>query len=318
MSKEHDVQEDASYDQQEESHNEEQGNADRNQEQRQAVIDYLLEKSRVQNEHQTTDSKTMHQQIKESIVSELISNDLSDSNKAQIAEVAKPVMHDPENIEAVIEVLETASLTSTKEEVKALLGQDKVVAAISREQQALGYTIDMAARPKEQRQKIQKKMKQSVTNTHHVAQVHNVVENRMLELNTLSAAAAGDNFQPKLDGLWIKGLYATNKQKDTNSPSSGNSIGVSLGADIEMNNDNIFGIAYSNVSSNSKYSKDSEGNKFTAKNHMLSIYGIHHFNDNLSLNSIFSASMGDINSKRVIDDVRRAWCRSRGLKSLMS
>ena len=64
-----------------------------------------------------------------------------------------------------------------------------------------------------------------------------------------------------------------------------------------MNDQNLLGLAYSNMKSGFKYNLI--GNKINGNSHIFSLYSSHQLNDKLMLKTMFSAGVNKINTKRL-------------------
>ncbi|WP_342269768.1 autotransporter outer membrane beta-barrel domain-containing protein [Rickettsia endosymbiont of Orchestes rusci] len=90
-------------------------------------------------------------------------------------------------------------------------------------------------------------------------------------------AAAGDEDTTIEKGVWISGLYNINKHgvwKDMPGY-KGRTTGVTIGADTEFNDNDLLGIAYTNLRSNLKYNKNCD--KVNIDGHAFSLYGLKEF-----------------------------------------
>nr|WP_253308481.1 autotransporter domain-containing protein [Rickettsia endosymbiont of Ceutorhynchus assimilis] len=99
-------------------------------------------------------------------------------------------------------------------------------------------------------------------------------------------AAAGDEDTTIEKGVWISGLYNINKHgvwKDM-SGYKGRTTGVTIGADTEFNDNDLLGIAYSNMRSNLKYNKNCD--KVNIDGHAFSLYGLKELKKNFSLQAV--------------------------------
>ncbi|WP_341793090.1 MULTISPECIES: autotransporter domain-containing protein [unclassified Rickettsia] len=99
-------------------------------------------------------------------------------------------------------------------------------------------------------------------------------------------AAAGDEDTTIEKGVWISGLYNINKHgvwKDMPGY-KGRTTGVTIGADTEFNDNDLLGIAYTNLRSNLKYNKNCD--KVNIDGHAFSLYGLKELKKNFSLQAV--------------------------------
>ncbi|MFY9589654.1 autotransporter domain-containing protein [Rickettsia endosymbiont of Halotydeus destructor] len=122
------------------------------------------------------------------------------------------------------------------------------------------------------------------------------IKNRMFEVSTLAAIGAGDEDEPIKKGAWISGLYGVNKQGAlTNAPGyKGRSAGVTIGFDVGVNDD-LIGIAYSNIQSHFKSNKSF--GKANVTSHVLSVYGQKDLDHNFSLQGVISGARNYLKNK---------------------
>ncbi len=184
-------------------------------------------------------------------------------------------------------------------------------------QQAILYAESMSSLSPEERKttvnrleqaaQAQTKISKQVTET-----IHHTIDNRIGELNFNQlfgifdgvGVASGDDSNRKLQSVWVRGVYSSSKQSGNKGTAGykGNISGGTVGADFELNEQNIVGIAYSNMRSSFKYKQTRIGDKINGNSHILSLYSAHQLNDNFLLKTIFSAGKSRINSKRLVMD----------------
>ncbi|MCC8368614.1 MAG: autotransporter domain-containing protein [Rickettsia endosymbiont of Oxypoda opaca] len=116
------------------------------------------------------------------------------------------------------------------------------------------------------------------------------------------AAAAGDEDTTIEKGIWINGLYSINKHGIWQGIPGykGRIDGVTIGADTEFNDNDLFGIAYSNTHSNLKYNKNYD--KVNIDGHAFSLYGLKEVKKNFSLQAVATISHNYIKNKIIYSD----------------
>lgn len=116
------------------------------------------------------------------------------------------------------------------------------------------------------------------------------------------AAAAGDEDTTIEKGIWINGLYSINKHGIWQDIPGykGRTNGVIIGADTEFNDNDLFGIAYSNMRSNLKYNKNYD--KVNIDGHAFSLYGLKELKKNFSLQAVVTISHNYIKNKIIYSD----------------
>ncbi|WP_375327285.1 autotransporter domain-containing protein [Candidatus Tisiphia endosymbiont of Nemotelus uliginosus] len=120
-------------------------------------------------------------------------------------------------------------------------------------------------------------------------------QNRLFAAYNTAAIGSGeeDNSVPK--NLWINGNYGISKYDDgTNNRGNykGRTTVGSIGADIEVRENSIIGLAYNYVRSNFHYK--SHRDKVAINTHLLSLYGQGNLTEKLILQGFFSLGFGDI------------------------
>ncbi|ARD85881.1 hypothetical protein A3306_01155 [Rickettsia bellii] len=113
-----------------------------------------------------------------------------------------------------------------------------------------------------------------------------------------AAIAAGDEESPVKRGLWMRTMYGVNNQGRVNNINGYRGInkGGTVGFDVEIDN-NIIGIAYSNVHSVFKFKNNNNNDKEIIKSHIVSIYGQKELPKNFVLQGLVSASKNFIKNK---------------------
>ncbi|WP_342170051.1 autotransporter domain-containing protein [Rickettsia endosymbiont of Seladonia tumulorum] len=113
-----------------------------------------------------------------------------------------------------------------------------------------------------------------------------------------AAIAAGDEESPVKRGLWMRTMYGVNNQGRVNNINGYRGInkGGTVGFDVEIDN-NIIGIAYSNVHSVFKFKNNNNNDKEIIKSHIVSIYGQKELPKNFVLQGLVVASKNFIKNK---------------------
>ncbi|MFV0250751.1 MAG: autotransporter domain-containing protein [Rickettsia aeschlimannii] len=133
--------------------------------------------------------------------------------------------------------------------------------------------------------------------------VNNMIRNRldtsMNMSNNMVAVGAGDEEESHIKrGLWMRGMYGTNNhgRVDNMTGYRGTNKGATIGFDAEIDN-NIVGIAYSNVHSVFKFKNSKNNDKELINSHVVSIYGQKELPKNFALQALVSASKNFIKDK---------------------
>uniref|UniRef100_UPI003899AE0E autotransporter domain-containing protein n=1 Tax=Rickettsia tamurae TaxID=334545 RepID=UPI003899AE0E len=133
--------------------------------------------------------------------------------------------------------------------------------------------------------------------------VNNMIRNRldasMNMSNNMVAVGAGDEEESRIKrGLWMRGMYGTNNhgRVDNMTGYRGTNKGATIGFDVEIDN-NILGIAYSNVHSVFKFKNSKNNDKELINSHVVSIYGQKELPRNFALQALVSASKNFIKDK---------------------
>ncbi|WP_392505833.1 autotransporter domain-containing protein [Rickettsia sp. 2024-CO-Wats] len=133
--------------------------------------------------------------------------------------------------------------------------------------------------------------------------VNNMIRNRldasMNMSNNMVAVAAGDEEESHIKrGLWMRGMYGTNNHGRVENMTGyrGTNKGATIGFDAEIDN-NIVGIAYSNVHSVFKFKNSKNNDKELINSHVVSIYGQKELPKNFALQALVSASKNFIKDK---------------------
>ena len=133
--------------------------------------------------------------------------------------------------------------------------------------------------------------------------VNNMIRNRldasMNMSNNMVAVGAGDEEESRIKrGLWMRGMYGTNNHGRVENMTGyrGTNKGATIGFDVEIDN-NILGIAYSNVHSVFKFKNSKNNDKELIDSHMVSIYGQKKLPRNFALQALVSASKNFIKDK---------------------
>ncbi|WP_017443490.1 autotransporter outer membrane beta-barrel domain-containing protein [Rickettsia gravesii] len=133
--------------------------------------------------------------------------------------------------------------------------------------------------------------------------VNNMIRNRldvsMNMSNNMVAVGAGDEEESHIKrGLWMRGMYGTNNHGRVENITGyrGTNKGATIGFDAEIDN-NIVGIAYSNVHSVFKFKNSKNKDKELINSHVVSIYGQKELPKNFALQALVSASKNFIKDK---------------------
>lgn len=133
--------------------------------------------------------------------------------------------------------------------------------------------------------------------------VNNMIRNRldvsMNMSNNMVAVGAGDEEESRIKrGLWMRGMYGTNNHGRVENMTGyrGTNKGATIGFDVEIDN-NILGIAYSNVHSVFKFKNSKNNDKELIDSHVVSIYGQKELPRNFTLQALVSASKNFIKDK---------------------
>lgn len=135
--------------------------------------------------------------------------------------------------------------------------------------------------------------------------VNNMIRNRldvsMNMSNNTVAVGAGDEEESRIKrGLWMRGMYGTNNHGRVENMTGyrGTNKGATIGFDVEIDN-NILGIAYSNVHSVFKFKNSKNNDKELIDSHVVSIYGQKELPRNFALQALVSASKNFIKDKTI-------------------
>jgi outer membrane autotransporter protein len=237
------------------------------------------------------------------------------SDKILIDKIVAPIIHDYRNIEGAINQFNNAGVKFSEEEIAAVY-KDTIVANKPKEQQVILYAVSMSPLSSAERQVTFDRMEEAVQAQIKVAEqvteiLHHTIDDRMNELglnqqkfmvSMEEGVAAGDEHKHELQGVWIRGNCGTSKQSSNKGIAGykGAIAGGTIGSDFELSEQNIIGVAYSNVRSAFKYKQSRTGDKINGDSHILSLYSGHQLNSNLSLKTMFSAGLSKITTKRLV------------------
>ncbi|MGL4226260.1 MAG: autotransporter outer membrane beta-barrel domain-containing protein, partial [Rickettsia sp.] len=133
--------------------------------------------------------------------------------------------------------------------------------------------------------------------------VNNMIRNRLdasINMsNNMVAVGAGDEEEVRIKrGLWVRGMYGINNHGRVENINGyrGTNKGATIGFDVEINN-NIVGIAYSNVHSVFKFKNSKNNDKEIIDSHVVSIYGQKELPKDFALQALVSASKNFIKDK---------------------
>jgi hypothetical protein len=178
----------------------------------------------------------------------------------------------------------------------------------SLEKQSALYDTYLATLSEEEAAVLEKKVLSKLNDTSSTKLDLNEIVSRELDTridslvhapDLVEGIASGDEDSKWLHGVWISGLYGSSKQgKDKNIAGyNGRASGATIGADLEISEGTIVGLAYSHILSNYKYKQEKIGDKLDAKSHVVSLYGQKELNDQFSLRGILSYSNSSIKEK---------------------
>jgi outer membrane autotransporter protein len=133
--------------------------------------------------------------------------------------------------------------------------------------------------------------------------VNNMIRNRLdasINMsNNMVAVGAGDEEEVRIKrGLWVRGMYGINNHGRVENINGyrGTNKGATIGFDVEIDN-NIVGIAYSNVHSVFKFKNSKNNDKEIIDSHVVSIYGQKELPKDFALQALVSASKNFIKDK---------------------
>lgn len=133
--------------------------------------------------------------------------------------------------------------------------------------------------------------------------VNNMIRNRLdasINMsNNMVAVGAGDEEEVRIKrGLWVRGMYGINNHGRVENINGyrGTNKGATIGFDVEIDN-NIVGIAYSNVHSVFKFKNSKNNDKEIIDSHVVSVYGQKELPRNFALQALVSASKNFIKDK---------------------
>ncbi|WP_122036761.1 autotransporter outer membrane beta-barrel domain-containing protein [Rickettsia typhi] len=129
--------------------------------------------------------------------------------------------------------------------------------------------------------------------------VNNMIRNRLDTFINMVVVGAGDEEESNIKrGLWMRAMYGTNNHGRVNNMTGYRGInkGATVGFDAKINN-NIIGIAYSNVHSVFKFKNSKNNDKELIGSKVISIYGQKELQQNFTLQVLVSASKNFIKDK---------------------
>ncbi|MFY9589771.1 autotransporter domain-containing protein [Rickettsia endosymbiont of Halotydeus destructor] len=209
---------------------------------------------------------------------ELLKQDAGVLNKLEVVEeVLSKEEEQKEKVKYIKEIIEKAE----KAEIERI------------EDYNLGEQANDIIKTTEETMDASGKMLASVTET-----IIPELSNRLFSLDTSTVAimGAGDEEEPIKKGLWVSGLFGSSKQENSANAAGykGRTSGATIGFDIDLNDD-ILGIAYTNIRSNFKYNKNRGKSNITG--HVLSLYGLKNLPNNFSLQGIVSGATNILKNK---------------------
>jgi hypothetical protein len=145
-----------------------------------------------------------------------------------------------------------------------------------------------------------KQFSRQTTNTSKIGAMlaHSAIRNRMNDFGMeIGVGAGSEKVSGILNNVWATAMYGQTKDRTHGSSHNASVYGPTIGVDLNINENNIVGVAYSNVVSNFKFSS-SKGKKINAETHIFSVYGQSKLSDNIVWNNLASFSASKVNSKR--------------------
>ncbi|WP_375326560.1 autotransporter outer membrane beta-barrel domain-containing protein [Candidatus Tisiphia endosymbiont of Nemotelus uliginosus] len=124
--------------------------------------------------------------------------------------------------------------------------------------------------------------------------MHQPADQRMLELQTIAnhavVSAGNDDETKKTPGFWIApfAARATQKQHHGSNGYKLNMQGGTLGGDYSINDNLVFGVAYSHLTTNLKYQGIKIGDKAKVQTNIVSLYGVQFWRTNCFLEGVLS------------------------------
>ncbi|NRB10953.1 MAG: autotransporter domain-containing protein [Rickettsiaceae bacterium] len=134
-----------------------------------------------------------------------------------------------------------------------------------------------------------------------VSNVSNNLANQAINYR-LAGLTAGDDDVKGIDNVWVKGMFGTatqGKRKQSVGYKGAMSGGI-IGMDFRITEDSIVGLSYSHINSNIKLKDSDAPEKMKITNDAISIYAQSDLTNKLYIQSIFSASKGDVKDERTI------------------
>lgn len=130
-----------------------------------------------------------------------------------------------------------------------------------------------------------------------IKNISNIISTRLDPAEVMATAiAAGDEEETRIKrGLWVRSMYGINNHRRVENINGYRGInkGATIGFDVEIDN-NIVGIAYSNVHSVFKFKNN---DKEIIDSHVVSIYGQKELPKDFALQALVSASKNFIKDK---------------------
>jgi|GEM_PF-3502573 len=132
-----------------------------------------------------------------------------------------------------------------------------------------------------------------------IKNISSIIGTRLDASQNITAVAAGDEEEVRIKrGLWVRGMYGINNHGRVENINGyrGTNKGATIGFDVEIDN-NIVGIAYSNVHSVFKFKNSKNNDKEIIDSHVVSIYGQKELPKDFALQALISASKNFIKDK---------------------
>ncbi|WP_375326882.1 autotransporter domain-containing protein [Candidatus Tisiphia endosymbiont of Nemotelus uliginosus] len=183
--------------------------------------------------------------------------------------------------------------------------QAKAIAdADAKAKAAAQAAADAAAQAKAQIEAAEKEQAQNIVKMHTPVGSNSIkvgvdsIQNRLGSFVEQTLVAAGDEPDSLPKGVWISGVYGNSKQGTTpnNAKYNATHFGPTIGADVNINDNNIVGIAYSYILSNYKF-KDNLNRKLNAKSNVISLYSHSQINEDIIWDNILSVSFSKVKVK---------------------
>ncbi|WP_341790303.1 autotransporter outer membrane beta-barrel domain-containing protein [Rickettsia endosymbiont of Polydrusus tereticollis] len=218
---------------------------------------------------------------------------------------AVSVMQNPEK-HATELAKELASSGADFKEAARVANDDAYVTGKTKQEQSLLFAATLSQIAPDKQDEAVKHLTDQATRSVSVANVTTEavganITNHLSGSNT--AIAAGDEDDNSIlsskKGIWVAGTFGSSNQGIYKGGASynGKVAGTTIGGDLYIGDNGVVGIAYSNMSSNFKFTGANPRDKLSANSNVISIYGQQQFNNGFMLQGIFSGSNSKITKK---------------------